>query len=180
MTWYTISKQDQYSGNKTRKTTRKLFPRKKVIFTHFSALIRHVTNLLKQTNLKVVFRTIKTIQQQFMKNQAYKDPSGIHKLKCNTCNGLYVGQSDGEINVRYEEHIRNIRTNNSTSAYVKHILENKHDYRTKKTPHSLEACQRGTRMNCWEALYIQAFHQQKVLITKQQVSDTNSLLYWQR
>jgi len=30
-------------------------------------------------------------------------------------------------------------------------------------------------MNCWEALYIQTFHQQKVLITKEQDSDINSL-----
>jgi len=30
-------------------------------------------------------------------------------------------------------------------------------------------------MICWEALYIQTYHQQKVLITKQQVSDTISL-----
>jgi hypothetical protein len=30
-------------------------------------------------------------------------------------------------------------------------------------------------MNCWEALFIQAFHQQKVLITEQQVNDTNPL-----
>jgi hypothetical protein len=30
-------------------------------------------------------------------------------------------------------------------------------------------------MNCWEELYIQTFHQQKVLITEQQVSDTNPL-----
>ena len=28
-------------------------------------------------------------------------------------------------------------------------------------------------MNCWEALYMQVFHQYKVLITEQQVSDTN-------
>jgi len=30
-------------------------------------------------------------------------------------------------------------------------------------------------MNCWEALYIQVFHQQKILIAEQQVSDTNPL-----
>jgi hypothetical protein len=29
-----------------------------------------------------------------------------------------------------------------------------------------------TRTVCWEALYIQALHQQKVLITEQEVSDT--------
>jgi hypothetical protein len=30
-------------------------------------------------------------------------------------------------------------------------------------------------MNCWEALFVQAFHQKKVLITEQQVNDTNPL-----
>jgi hypothetical protein len=33
----------------------------------------------------------------------------------------------------------------------------------------------GTRMDCWEELYIQALHQRKVLITEQQVNDTNPL-----
>ena len=30
-------------------------------------------------------------------------------------------------------------------------------------------------MDCWEALYIQALHQRKLLITEQQVNDTNPL-----
>jgi hypothetical protein len=30
-------------------------------------------------------------------------------------------------------------------------------------------------MNCWEALYIQVFHQQKVLIAEQKLSDSNPL-----
>jgi hypothetical protein len=36
-----------------------------------------------------------------------------------------------------------------------------------------KACQKGACMNCWEALYIQIFHQRKVLITEQQVNDNN-------
>ena len=51
--------------------------KKWVTFTHFSPLIRRVTNLFKQTNLKVAFRTTNTIQQQLSDKQAYKDPSGI-------------------------------------------------------------------------------------------------------
>jgi len=30
-------------------------------------------------------------------------------------------------------------------------------------------------MNCWEALYMQAFHQHGILIAEQQVSDSNPL-----
>jgi len=91
-------------------------------------------------------------------------------LKCNTCNGVYIGQSGLAINVRHKENIWYIWTNNPKSTYATHLLENRHEYGIKEnTLHLLKACQKGTRMNCWEELYIQAFHQQKVLITKQQV-----------
>ena len=79
-------KQNQQQENKIRK--------KWVAFTHFSPLIRRVINLFKQTNLKVAFRAVNTIQQQLSDKQIYKNPSGIYKLKCNTCNRAYVGQSD--------------------------------------------------------------------------------------
>jgi hypothetical protein len=149
--------------------------RKWVTFTHSNPLIRRVTNLIKRTNLKVAFRATNTIQQ-LTEKQTYKDPSGIYKLKCNTCNGVYVGQSGRAINVRYKEHIRYTRTNNPKSAYATHILDNRHEYGTEEnTLHLLHACQKGTRMDCWEALYIQTLHQRQVLITEQQVNDINPL-----
>jgi len=37
----------------------------------------------------------------------------------------------------------------------------------------LKACQKGTDMDCWEALYMQVFRQQKILIDEQQVNDMN-------
>jgi len=52
----------------------------------------------------------------------------------------------------------------------------RHEYGTvTDTLQLLKTCQKGTHMNCWEALNIQVFHQHKVLITEQQVSDTNPL-----
>jgi hypothetical protein len=51
------------------------------------------------------FRTINTIQQ-LTEKQNYNNPSGIYKLTCNTCNGVYVGQSGRPINIRYKEHIK--------------------------------------------------------------------------
>jgi len=76
----------------------------------------------------------------------------MYKLKCN---GVYVRQSGRAINVRYKEQIRSIWTNNSTSSYATHILENRHGYGTKEnTLQLLKACRKGTRMDCSEALYI--------------------------
>ena len=95
-------------------------------------------------------------------------------MKCNTCNNVYVGQSGRSINIRHKEHIRYIRTNNPFSAYALHVLQNGHEYGTiADTLQLLKTCQKGTRMNCWEASYMQVFHQYKILITEQQVSETN-------
>jgi len=55
-----------------RQQQEKTVARKKwVTFTHFSPLLRRVTNLFKQTSLKVAFRTTNTIQQQLSEKQAY-------------------------------------------------------------------------------------------------------------
>jgi hypothetical protein len=62
------------------------------------------------------------------------------------------------------------------SSYALHILQNGHEYGTiSDTLQLLKTCQKGTRMNCWEALYMQVFHQHKMLITEQQISEPNSL-----
>jgi len=64
--------------------------------------------------------------------------------------------------------MRYIRSNNSTSAYATHILENRHEYGKKgNTLQLLKACQKGTHTDCWEALYMQVFRQKKVLIDEQ-------------
>ena len=108
--------------------------------------------------------------------QTNKNPSGIYRLSCKTCNNVYVGQSDRSINIRHKEHISYISTNIPLSAYSLHILQNRHEYGTiADTLQLLKTCRKDTRLNCWEALYMQVFHQHKVLITEQQVCDTNPL-----
>jgi len=83
---------------------------------------------------------------------------------------VYVGQSGRTIGVRFKEHIIYIRSNNSTSAYATHILENRHEYGTKEnTLQLLKACQKATHMDCWEAVYMQVFRQKKVLIDEHEL-----------
>ena len=72
--------------------------------------------------------------------------------------------------------MRYIRSNNSTSAYATHILDNRHEYGTKEdTLKLLKKYKKGKRMDCQEALYMQAFYQKKVLINEQQIGDTNTV-----
>ena len=92
-------KQKQQDQNQEITETRK----KLVIFTYYSPLIRCVTNLFKQTELNIAFKPTNTIQKQITDKQSHNNPSGVYRLKCNTCNKVYVGQSGTAITKRYKE-----------------------------------------------------------------------------
>jgi hypothetical protein len=86
------------------------------------------------------------------------------------------GQSERSITVRHKEHVRYVRTNNPTSAYALHILNNKHEYGTTAvTLELIKPCHKGTRMNCWETFNMQIFHQHKLLINELKISNINTL-----
>ena len=77
------------------------------------------------------------------------------------------------IKTRHKEHAPYIRNNNPISAYALPIFNNRHEYATaEETLELLKTCNKGIRMDCWKALYIQAYHQRKILIEEQKVVRT--------
>jgi len=152
-------------------------PKKWITFTFYSPVIRRITNLFKDTNIKIAFRTTNTIQQQLSTRKSNQtNPSDIYKIQCNNCNKTYIGQTGGSISTRFKEHIRYIKYNNPQSAYAIHTLQNKHEYGPEKeTLQLVKQCIKGTRMSCWENSYIQMHHIRGTLITEQQVNELNPL-----
>jgi len=129
--------------------------KKWVTFTYLSPTIIRITDLFKHSNLKIAYRPTNSIQQQLTGKTSNKNPSGVHKLQCNTCDNVYIVQSGRSVKVRHKEHIRYIRTNNPLSAFAVHILQKRHEYRTmENTLQILKAYSKGKRMNCWEILYM--------------------------
>jgi len=56
------------------------------------------------------------------------------------------------------------------------ILDNRHEFGpTEEILKQLKPCTKGTRMNCWEALFMHMHYNHNILISKQQVTDTNPL-----
>jgi hypothetical protein len=101
-----------------------------VTFTYHSPIVRKITNLFNNTEIHIAFKSTNTIYQQLTEKTKNKNPSGIYEIKCNTCNKKYVGQSGRPITTRHREHIHYIRSNNTSSAYAAHILNNIHEYGT--------------------------------------------------
>jgi hypothetical protein len=100
--------------------------------TYYSPQIRKITNLFKNTNIRIAFRSTNTIKHLTKRKTDNTTPdydkSEIYKLKCNTCHRSYIGQTKRSLKLRYQEHIRYIRNNNPQSAYALHILNNRHEY----------------------------------------------------
>jgi hypothetical protein len=147
-----------------------------VTFTFYGPDVHKITNPFRKTGLKIAFHPTNTIFQQLTQKPKKNNPSGIYQLKCNSCNRAYVGQSGSAITVRHKEHLRYIRNNNPMSAYAMHILHNRHEFGpAEETLKLLKPSNKDTKMNCWEALYMNMHYKQDVLIPEQQVTDTNSL-----
>ena len=108
--------------------------------------------------------------------QTIDNPRGVYRLKCNTCNKVYVGQSGRTITKRYKEHIRYIKSNNALSAFATHILQNIHEFEPEKhTMHLTKKMPKSSHMECWVAPYMYAYRKQHKLIDEQQVNDTNDI-----
>ena len=154
-------------------------------FTFHSPIIRKITNLFKQTDLRIAYRSTNTIAQLMRRKGQHKDnntdtnqdytKSGIYKLTCTTCNKAYIGQTSRTITQRYREHIHYIK-NNPQSAYAEHILRNIQEYgNLTETMQLLQPVQKMSMLLPYEQLFIQQFHQTDNLIPEQKCFDQNPL-----
>jgi len=54
--------------------------------------------------------------------------SGVYKLTCPDCDKTYVGQIGRNPLARFNEHKAAFKTNNNTSDYAKHLIEQTHSF----------------------------------------------------
>jgi len=101
-----------------------------VTFTYIFPQIRKITNIFRNTNVKIAFRCRNTIANLIKPSKDHNIPPknkwGIYHLTCNTCKLAYVGQTTHSPNTRFQENIRYIWNNNP--QYDQHILHNQHEY----------------------------------------------------
>jgi hypothetical protein len=89
-------------------------------------------------------------------------------MVCKTFNKVYIGQTSGNLTLRFREHICYIRNNDPQSAYGQHILHNIHEYGTlADTMILLKPIHNIAMLIPYEQLFIQAFQQNDNLIPEQ-------------
>jgi len=101
-----------------------------ITFTYVGKETNFITNLLRNANLKIAFRTNNTIQSLLKHKQQVPDiytQSGVYKLKCRDCNKAYVGQTGSSFQVSFNEHKKYIQDSH-TSNFAKHLNEQAHPF----------------------------------------------------
>ena len=59
------------------------------------------------------------------------DKSGIYQIQCENCEKCYIGQTRRNIGIRFKEHIRNIKNQETNkSPIAEHVLEENHNIQT--------------------------------------------------
>jgi hypothetical protein len=118
--------------------------------------VRGTTKLSQTTDVRVTFSTRSTIQNILKpKPQIEKYRSGIYQMKCIGCPLKYIGQTGRTFNTRCKEHIHDIRSNNSISGYLNHILNTGHAYGTiMDTPDIITTARKGKYLNTLERCHI--------------------------
>ena len=153
-------------------------------FTHSSPHVRKITNLFKNTNVKVTFKSNNTTAQLTKPHTTTipspnpHDMSGIYSLTCITCKHVYVGQTSWSLRIQHQEHTRGyIKNNDPQSAYAKHILHNRHEYGPiDKTMSLLKPISKTSLLTPYEQYYIHSFHKEGKLISEQSQSDPHNPL----
>jgi len=80
------------------------------------------------------------------------------------------------LRVRFDWHIRYIRTNSPNLAYVMHILNNEHECGPANYTIELpQSCDKDVRVNGWEICYIQEYQARGQLLEEQSTQDFNAL-----
>ena len=178
---FNLRQQIQQKINRTSPPTGPKSNTKWTTFTYVSPQIRKITNIFRNTKVKIAFKCNNKIGQ-LMKpktnnNTPYYNRSGIYKLTCNTCKLAYVGQTSRSLKLRFQEHTRYIRHNNPQSAYAQHILHNRHEYGPiDHTMTILKPLNDTSLLTPYEQYYIQTLHQEGQLIPEQFAGGKNPLL----
>jgi hypothetical protein len=89
------------------------------------------------------------------------------------CPKKYIGQTGRTFNIRYKEHIHDIRSNNGNTGYANHILNTGHAYGTMTdTMEIITTGKKGKHLNTLERYYIYKANKEDI-----QMNDTHRETY---
>jgi len=129
-------------------------------FTYIGKETSYITNVFRQTDLRVAYRTNNTIKNLLMQKNLAPDQfswSGAYKLTCPDCNKAYVGQTRRNFTIWYKKYKQAFRDNSHMSKFAKHLNKQAHSFSSiNNIMQVLHYHKKASHLNTTEQFYIQA------------------------
>ena len=110
------------------------------------------------------------------KSNTRTQKSGVYKLTCNKCHRSYIGQTNQNLKLRFQEHTHYIKHNEPQSVYALHILNCRHEYSNiSNTMTLLKHINKLSILLPYEQKSIQLFHHNSQLIPEQHPNEQNPI-----
>ena len=136
-------------------------PIKWATFTYTGKQTKYITKLLKNTNLKIAYKTKNTVgllTQQHNKhhytNQNKFQKSGVYQLVYKDSNRKYTGQISHSFNTRFKEHFWDYKCNNGKSNFAQHLIDNNHTLGPMEIMNTVYITKKGKLMDTLERFHI--------------------------
>lgn len=125
--------------------------------TYLGSVSDRVSKTLARNEIRVAFKTNNSLRQLCNGKDRLEDhkKSGVYKLVCDECNGIYVGQTGRNFQTRYKEHLAAYRNNcPERSHFAKHLIDTGHSLNNNHSFSILHTCNKGFRLSVLENLEI--------------------------
>ena len=137
-------------------------------FTYVGRQTKTITNLFKNTSLKIAFTTDNTIKKILTQKKGPNfnnfRKSGVYQLTRHECNKKYIGQTGCSFEKRFQEHLTDYKYRNGKSKFAQHLLDNEHSIGpTEDIMKMLHINEKGKMMNTLENLYIYIKKQKQII-----------------
>lgn len=142
----------------------------------FGPISNKIYNVIKKCNKNVTFKPYIKMSNLLYnaKSKTNKlQKSGVYKLSCNDCNGVYIGQTGRNFSIRFKEHLNAFKKGKKTSTFANHALDNNHCF-DESSLSVIHLAEKGLRLTILESLEI---HKQKNNPDNTILNDQLDLMY---
>jgi len=107
--------------------------RKMIVFPYIKNISEMINSAINKKDYMIGYRILNKltgfIKRHKDKNSLENNSGVVYKIFCNNCNASYVGQTKRKVKTRINEHIKNIKVEESKhSVITKHMLELNHTF----------------------------------------------------
>lgn len=133
--------------------------KKFISLSYFGPVSDRLANIISKSdpNIFIAFKPTCNLTNYFFncKDSVSKyNHSGVYKISCPDCEGIYIGQTGRSFNTRYKEHSNSFKKNKNDSTIATHCRDNQHKFAPLDNLQILHRVPKSSKLNLLESLEI--------------------------